>query len=162
MPKKRTESVLGLPALSPQSAFEATMNLALVGDHRALTKREKDIFTTLHEQEVVMDAVGSKAIFGLEKMNEVKRAAATDTLYTLQFLEETKEEAHLTQYQGAFDEFSTRLATLSCRHSLGAVEVSATLIAAEISRTLYPPDEEPEEKPKPEPPKPFLLRLLGG
>src|SRR4051812_45662859 len=113
MAKRKTESVLGLPALAPYATFGSSMTLALSNNQRAVTKRERGIFTDLHEQEAVIDATTSKSIFGMEKMNEVKRAAATDVLYTLQFLEETKADTGLTSYQSAFEEFNNRVAALS-------------------------------------------------
>ena len=162
MAKRKTESALGLAALPVQSTFSSSMSLALSNNQRAVSKREREIFADLHEQEVVIDATASKSIFGMEKMNEVKRAAATDMLYTLQFLEETKTDTGLTSYQAIFEEFSNRVAALSGRSSLGVIEVSSHLIAEEIASSLYPVYEEPEAPKPPEPPKPFLVRLLGG
>jgi hypothetical protein len=162
MAKKTTESVLGLRPLPRQSGFESTMSLVLAGNNQGFTKREKVIYINVHEQEVIIDLTGRKAIFGIEKMNEVKRAAASDELYTLQYMDELRVDTQLTHSQGAFDEFLSRLTTSSARHTLGAVDVGSTLIATEISRTFYPTDEDLEDSPKPEPPRTFMQRLLGG
>lgn len=164
MAKRKTDSVLGLAALSAQSTFSTSMSLALSKNHHAVTKRERAIFKELYEQEVGIDALTSKIIFAMEKMNEVKRAGAADVLYTLQFIEETKADTSLTTYQAAFEELCNRLVQLSGRNSLGVVEVSSNLIAEEAARSLYPlePEEEEDEEVAPAPPKTFWQVLLGG
>lgn len=163
MAKRKTDSVLGLAALPVQSTFSTSMSLALSKNHQAVTKRERAIFTELHEQEVVLDGLTRKSIFAMEKMNEAKRAAHMDMAYTLQVIEEIKADTTLTTYQAAFEEFSNRLVQLSGRNSLGVVEVSANLIAEEVTRSLYPLEpEEEEEEVAPAPPKTFWQVLLGG
>ena len=160
MPKKKAENVLGLPQLPPPTSLINNSSLALFEGASALTPRETSIKENLHEQELIIDAIGVKTKFGIETMNGVKWQAAGDVLVTLQHVDENKQEAQGTGYQGAFDEFCLHLSTLACRHTLGAVEVSAGKIAEEINRSLYPPPEKVVLAPPPAK-RGFLTRLFG-
>lgn len=151
MAKKKQESALGLPTLSPPTIFATGSSLGLFNDGDALTRQEEQIIERLHEQELVMDAIHAKTIFGIDKMNEVKCYGAADFLYTAQSIDEIKREAQGTSYQASIDEFSDYVTKLAGRHTLGAIEVSANLIAQEIQRSLYLPP----------PPLPVVPRKRG-
>ncbi len=126
----------------------------------AITPREVEILENLHEDKVVIEAFEDKAKFGLEQMNEVKWFAATDVWFTMQQIEEVRQEAQGTNCQAAMDEFCTYLNNLSVRHTLGVIEVSAGKIAEVIGESVLPLP--PASAPAPEPRKGFLTRLLGG
>jgi len=156
MSKKKEQSILGLPALPPMTTF-AGNELATYTSDRTLAPRERAIWAEAYEDKVIITAIDNKSQYGLEKMNEMKWFAASDTFFTFQQIEEVRQEAQGTGCQAAMDEFCKYLTTLSARHTLGVVEVSANRIAEVVSESVVPP------LPAPAPEKKgFLARLFGG
>src|SRR5215212_5006926 len=125
MTKKREQSVLGLPPLPPPSAILPGTELTAYNAERAITPREKAIGEEWHIDKVIITAIDDKAQYGLEQMNALKWFATTDVWYTFQQIEGVRQEAQSTGCQAAMDEFCKYLTTLSARHTLGVVEVSA-------------------------------------
>lgn len=157
MAKKKDTSVLGLPPLPPPSPTFTETGLMAYTPSKALTPREKAIWENLHEDKVVIAATHDKAQFGMEEMNELKWFAANDVWFTMQQIEEVRVEAKGTECQAAMDEFCKYLTTLSARHTLGVIEVSAGHIAGVIGESMLPPP-----PPPPEAKKGFFARLFGG
>lgn len=155
MPKKREQSVLD--ALPPHASPFSGADLVAYNPGRAITPRETDIWEEWHVDKVIITAIDDKAQYGLEQMNEMKWFAATDVWYTLQQIEAVRQEAQGTGCQAAMDEFCKYLTTLSARHTLGVVEVSAGKIAEVVGESVVPP-----APPSPEPRKGFFARLFGG
>ncbi len=159
MSKKKEQSLLGLPTLPPATTFVGTELMAYTPD-RAMAPRERAIWEEAYEDKVIITAIDHKSQYGLEKMNEMKWFAATDTFFTFQQIEEVRQEAQGTGCQGAMDEFCKYLTTLSARHTLGVVEVSANRIAEVVGESVLPPPPRPALAPAPK--KGFFTRLLGG
>jgi hypothetical protein len=154
---KKEESVLGLVPLESPPALSMVGAQTFIDGNHALTQREVIIIENLHEQELVIDAVTSKTIFGMQKLDEIKLYAVSEFLETAAYIDGTKRQALGTDYQAAVGEFCTYLTRLSAHHLLGAVEVSAATIGEEIRRSIYPPPE-PAESPR----RGLLQRLFGG
>lgn len=159
MPKKKESSVLGLPPLPPPSSTFTDTGLIAYTPNKVITQREQGIWEEIHEDKVVIAGISDKSKFGMEEMNGLKWFAAGDVWFTMQQIEEVRHEAYGTECQGAMDEFCKYLTTLSARHTLGVIEVSAGQIAAVVGESVLPP---PPPPPAPEPKKGFLARLLGG
>jgi hypothetical protein len=157
MSKKREQSILGLPPLPPLAATFSGTELVAYNPGRAITPREEDIWEEWHIDKVIITAIDDKAQYGLEQMNGLKWFAATDVWYTFQQIEGVRQEAQGTGCQAAMDEFCKYLTTLSARHTLGVVEVSAGKIAEVVGESVVPPP-----PPAPEPRKGFFARLFGG
>lgn len=160
MTKKNQPSILGLPPLVSSIPNVSNTGLMPYTGSNAVTPRETSILGNLHEDKVVIAAIGNKARYGMEEMNELKWFAAADVWATMQEIEAVRQEAHGTDCAAAMDEFCKYMETLSARHTLGIIEVSAGKIAEVISESVLP---SPPLPPAPPPPrKGFLARLLGG
>ena len=158
MPKKKDQSVLGLPPLPPPSPTFGGTGLVAYNAGRPASPREIGVWEELQVDKVIITAIDDKAHYGLEQMNELKWFAATDTFFTMRGIEDVRQEAQGTGCQGAMDEFCQYLTTLSARHTLGVIEVSAGKIAEVVAESVLPPPPPPAPAPK----KGFLARLFGG
>lgn len=157
MRKKQEESVLGLPPLMPMLPSFSETGLSAYTQSHELTPRETAIVENFHEDQLIITVFNSKAHLGMEEMNELKSFAATDVWFTFQQIDQVRSEAQGTSCQQAMEEFCKYLTTLSARHTLGVVEVSASRIAEVVGESVLPPP-----PPPPEPKKGFFARLFGG
>jgi hypothetical protein len=154
---KKNESVLGLTPMQPQST--SSLGLAPLGPinppqypaNRAISKHERQILDTCHEEVLIIDATEAKAEFGMYKLGQLQERASELFGDTISFMMQNKEEAKGTEAEPYIAEFTRRQIHIYARHMLGALEVTGTRIGEEMHRSLNVPPEE----------KGFWARVLG-
>jgi hypothetical protein len=154
---KKNVSVLGLTPMQPQST--SSLGLAPLGPinppqypaNRAITKRERQILDTFHEEVLVIDATEAKAEFGMYKISQMQERASDLFGDTVSFMLQNKEEVKGTEAEPYVAEFTLRQIQMYARHMLGTLEVAGTRIGEEVHRSLSLPPEV----------KGFWARVLG-
>jgi hypothetical protein len=111
-------------------------------DSRAITRRERQILDTFHEEVLVIDATEAKAEFGMYKLDQMQERASDLFGDTVSFILQNKEEARGTEAEAYVAEFTTRQIQMYARHMLGTLEVAGTRIGEEVHRSLSLPSEE--------------------
>ncbi len=107
-----------------------------------VTRNEKRIAEEFRTQTLVIEAVGEKTLFGQTAIGEIHVHAQDVFADSVHSMLESKQEAQGTEYQSYVDEFAKLNAQSLAKHLYGSVEVGASAIGVEISRSLYPPPEQ--------------------
>src|SRR5580765_5760112 len=147
---KKNISVLGLTPMQPQSASTSNLGLAPLESispphypaNRAITRRERQILDTFHEEVLVIDATEAKAEFGMYKIDQMQERASDLFGDTVSYLLQNKEEARGTDAEVYVSEFTLRQIQMYARHILGTLEVAGTRIGEEVHRPLSLPPEQ--------------------
>lgn len=153
---RRNRSVLGLAPLQTGNSSLGLTPYSPAHDPsiRAITKREKRIIDTFHEEDLIIDLTAVKAKFGIQKLAEVQEYASNEFGSTLRGMSRNKEDLQGTDMCDYMDEFTERQIQMLARHMLGSAEIAGVRIGEEIHRSLYLPPEEAEGG--------FWGKLLGG
>jgi hypothetical protein len=156
---KKNVSVLGLAPIQPQSPGNSVLGLGSLAPinppqypaNRAITKRERQIIDTFHEEVLVIDATEAKAEFGMYKLGQMHQRASDLFVDTVSFMLQNKEETRGTEVEPYVAEFTLRQIQMYASHILGTLEVAGTRIGEEVHRSLHLPSEQ----------KGFWARVLG-
>lgn len=140
--------VLGLAPMQPQSAGSLGLTRAepvsspQYPSNQAITKRERQILDSFHEEVAVIDATEAKAEIGMYKIGQMQERASDLFSDTVGFLLQNKEAARGTEAELYVAEFTQRQVQMYARHMLGTLEVGGTRIGEEVHRSLYLPPEQ--------------------
>lgn len=154
---KKDETLLGLATVPMASAFgngHAGGGLARSGAFQALTKEQQRVLAEFEKQHLVIEKQQEKTTFGEEMIGEIHEHGFSTFAHTSGAIIGIKALAQGAEHQAYLEEFSKHQLAMLARHISGAVNVGATNIAVEISRSLYPEPELPE-------PRSWLKRLIG-
>ena len=144
------DNVLGLTPLGTNNewGFDPTR---IVTDELAKSSEDIDAINTgTINQKVMIDAISSKARFGMRRLLEIDKFAGDTFNETVNSIMTINQEMHGTPCENYSTAFNDRLLKIASRHIFGLLEVSAMSIAKEVMRPM-----------KPAPPKNFLGRLLS-
>lgn len=147
----RKEGLLGLAPLDREPVSNGNGDLQLFDSQRALTKEEQRTVDEFRSQMRVIEAINAKTSFGMAKIAELHEHAAVEFDDTVGYILRIKDQPRGKEHQLYINEFTSHQVNALARHLMGAVEVGATAIGAEIHRPLYF---------APEPPPPPKRRSL--
>jgi hypothetical protein len=111
----QSASSLGLAPLGPINPPQYPVN-------RAITKRERQILDTFHEEVLVIDATEAKAEFGMYKIGQLQERASDLFGDTVSSMFQNKEAAKGTEAEPYVAEFTMRQIQMYARHMLGTLE----------------------------------------
>jgi hypothetical protein len=132
------DNILGLPPFLPEAGFGPELNqLALTDPGKSkgnINLINRESFT----QQIVIDAISTKARYGMHRMMEIHQAAESE-FHAMAFSINTyNQAAHGTPYEAYLNAFTDRLMKTSAKHLLGVMEIGAASIAKEVLRPVKP------------------------
>ena len=144
MATKKSEYSLSLPnEHAGLEAYFAGGQLAVPGRSSRGDLRKVD--QEFQTQVAVIDASSIKTIHGMAGLGQLEQMAAVQFEQTARVLAAVKGMTKGLAHRNHVEKFCDRMAEVSARHILGAVEIGAAGIAREIHRPLYPVVEEQPE-----------------
>ncbi len=145
------DDVLGLAPLAPEPSFGMdTTSLAVVDSNKTMASISA-INDESFKQKVVIDAVSSKARYGMRRIMEIDQTACAEFNTTALTVMNMNQSARGSSYEIYSTAFGDRLLKMAARHIYGLIEISATSIAKEVMRSTKPIE-----------PPGFIKRLLGS
>ena len=141
MTTKKSEYSLSLPNENAGlEAYFAGGQLAVAGGPSRGDLRKVD--QEFQTQAAVIDASSIKTIHGMARLGQLEQTAAVQFEQTARVLAAVKGMTKGQDHRTNVEKFCDRMAEVSARHMLGAVEIGAAGIAREIHRPLYPIEED--------------------
>ena len=151
---RRTNNLLGLSTVTPDSAFDQGGTLISLDEAYPLAAGGRRIVAEAHRQRMGMVAQAIKADFADQKIGEVNRRAHRCFSETAEDMLRVKSGAKGTELEEYMDEFTHHAIQLTAQHMTGIMKIHAAAQAQQAVSSPYPA--ELEERPG------FWKRLLGG
>jgi hypothetical protein len=154
---RRTNNLLGLSTVTPDSAFDQGGALISLDDIYPMAAGGRRIVAEAHRQRMGMVAQAIKADFADQKIGEVNQRAHRCFAETAENMLRVKSQTKGTELEAYMEEFTHHAIQLTSQHMTGMMKIHAAAQAQEAARTPYPP-----EPPEPEGRPGFFKRLFGG
>lgn len=151
---KKEESVLGFA--NPVNSGGISFGQGLIPHHsgQISTQDEQEINEEAAKQNLIMAWGEIQAQMAIGHMAEIEKHAAMAFDETTRFILDIKNDQRSQEHQAYVNEFSKLAIQSFAGHCRAVVAVSASNIASEVNRSLYPTPKLPE-------PRSLLERIFG-